>query len=66
MLYGHILNGKKYSINKHFGSWWILEDLVREKPVLGSQIVQWGRIKTTKATIRRTRLGKGGGGRGKN
>ena len=28
----------------------------------GSQIVQWERIKTSKAKIRRARLGKGGGG----
>ena len=32
----------------------------------GSQIVQWERIKTSKAKIRRARLGKGGGGGGKN
>ena len=36
------------------------------KPVQGFQIVQFGRIKTSKAKIRRTRLGKGGGGGEKN
>ena len=35
------------------------------KPVPGSLIVQWGRIKTSRAKIRRARLGKGGGGGGK-
>ena len=32
----------------------------------GSQIVQWQRIKTSKAKIRRARLGRGDGGGGKN
>ena len=32
----------------------------------GSQIVWWESIKTSKAKIRRARLGKGGGGGGKN
>ena len=35
-------------------------------PVPGSQIVLWKRIKTSKAKIRRARLGKWGGGGGKN
>ena len=37
-----------------------------DQPVPGSQIVQWERIKTSKAKIRRARLEKGGGGGGKN
>ena len=39
---------------------------ITEQPVPGSQLVQWERIKTSKAKIRRARLGKGGGGSGKN
>ena len=40
--------------------------LIFTKPVPGFQIAQCGRIKTSKAKIRRTRLGKGGGGGEKN
>ena len=39
--------------------WW-------NQPVPGSQIVKCGRTKTSKAKIRRARLGKGGGGGEKN
>ena len=41
-------------------------NVITDQPVPGSQIVQCGRIKTSKAKIRRARLGKGGGGGEKN
>ena len=49
------------------GYWDMIEQIVCSyQPVQGSQIVWWGRIKTSKAKIIRARLGKEGGGGGKN
>ena len=66
-LYISLLSLHDYSVK--MPNFTFMDDVKKHRspqPVPGSQIVQWERIKTNKAKIRRARLGKGGGGGRKN